>query len=586
MLRLLKTIDKKDLFIIVVSTILICLQVFLDLKLPDYMSNITRLLQTGENNVGKILEQGGYMLLSAGGSLLSAFAVGYLSAFLASNFSKRIRSLIFEKVKGFGMEEIKAFSTSSLITRTTNDVTNVEMYYSMGIQMLIKSPITAVWAIFKILNKSWQWSLVTAVAVVLTLSVVLLLITRVMSKFKLVQKLIDNVNEKVRENLIGIKVIRAFNAEKYQENKFEKENNKLTNLQIFIQRVMGIMQPMMYFVMNTLTVAIYFIGAFLIKDAMGPEKIVIFSNMVVFSSYAMQVIMSFLMLAFIFAMYPRASVSSDRIVEILDTEHKIIDGQEMLDKDKIEKVVFDKVAFRYPDSEECVLKDISLVANKGETIAFIGSTGSGKSTLINLIPRFYDVTSGNILINDTNIKDYKLESLYDSMGYVSQKAALFNETVTNNIAYGKVNGKKVKQNKVKEALEIAQAEGFVLKMDNKYDAQISEGGTNLSGGQKQRLSIARAIAKDPAIFIFDDSFSALDYKTDYELRKKLKSKTKDSIVFIVAQRIGTILNADKIVVLENGRCVGIGKHKELLKSCKVYSEIAHSQLSKEELDAS
>lgn len=585
MLKLLKTIDKRDLFVIVVSTILICLQVFLDLKLPDYMSNITRLLQTGDNNIMNILEQGGYMLLSAGGSLLAAFAVGYLSAFLASNFSKRIRAMIFEKVKGFGMEEIKAFSTSSLITRTTNDVTNVEMFYSMGIQMLIKSPITAVWAIFKILDKSWQWSLVTAVAVVIILSVVLLLITRVMSKFKVVQKLIDNVNEKIRDNLIGIKVIRAFNAEKYQENKFEEENEKLTKLHIFVHRVMGIMQPLMFLVMNFLTVAIYFIGALLIVDAVGGAKITIFSNMVVFSSYAMQVIISFLMLAFIFVMYPRASVSSDRIVEVLDTEHKIIDGTKELDKNGIDKVVFDKVSFKYPDSEESILKDISLVANKGETIAFIGSTGSGKSTLINLIPRFYDVTSGSILINDTNIKEYKLESLYDSMGYVSQKAALFNDSVNNNIAYGKVKGKKIKKSRVKEALEIARANDFVLKMEDQYYAKISEGGTNLSGGQKQRLSIARAIAKEPAIYIFDDSFSALDYKTDYELRKKLKTTTKDAIVFIVAQRIGTILNADKIVVLDNGKCVGIGKHKDLLKSCKVYSEIAHSQLSKEELDA-
>lgn len=482
------------------------------------------------------------------------------------------------------MEEIKKFSTSSLITRTTNDITNVEMLISMGLQLLIKAPITAVWAIFKILNKSWQWSAITGVAVLILLTMVVMLMIVVIPKFKIVQKLIDNINGLTRENLLGIRVIRAFNAEKYQEDKFEEGNVKLTRTQLFNQSMMGIMQPVMYLIMNCITLAIYFVGAYLINAAGFPDKISIFSDMVVFTSYAMQVIMSFLMLAMIFIMYPRASVSADRINEVIETSSTINDG-EVEEENYIKgEVEFRNVSFKYPDSEEYVLKDISFVAREGETVAFIGSTGSGKSTLINLVSRFYDATEGEVLVDGVNVKDYKLNILHNKLGYVPQKAVMFNGSVKYNVAYGD-NGKgKASLDKIKEAVRVAQAKDFVEKMTNMYDANIARGGTNVSGGQKQRLAIARAIAKDPEIYIFDDSFSALDYKTDYILRTELKKYTKDATCLIVAQRIGTIINADKIIVLDHGNCVGIGTHKELLKKCSIYKEIAYSQLSKEELE--
>ena len=584
MFKLLKKFNRKDIFIILICVILISFQVWLDLKLPDYMSKITTLLQQTGTGINSILEQGSYMLLCAGGSLLSAIVVGYLASLLSSTFSKNIRKKIFEKVQSFSMEEIKKFSTSSLITRTTNDITNVEMLISMGLQLLIKAPITAVWAIFKILNKSWQWSAITGVAVLILLTMVVMLMIVVIPKFKIVQKLIDNINGLTRENLLGIRVIRAFNAEKYQEDKFEEGNVKLTRTQLFNQSMMGIMQPVMYLIMNCITLAIYFVGAYLINAAGFPDKISIFSDMVVFTSYAMQVIMSFLMLAMIFIMYPRASVSADRINEVIETSSTINDG-EVEEENYIKgEVEFRNVSFKYPDSEEYVLKDISFVAREGETVAFIGSTGSGKSTLINLVSRFYDATEGEVLVDGVNVKDYKLNILHNKLGYVPQKAVMFNGSVKYNVAYGD-NGKgKASLDKIKEAVRVAQAKDFVEKMTNMYDANIARGGTNVSGGQKQRLAIARAIAKDPEIYIFDDSFSALDYKTDYILRTELKKYTKDATCLIVAQRIGTIINADKIIVLDHGNCVGIGTHKELLKKCSIYKEIAYSQLSKEELE--
>ena len=584
MFKLLKKFNRKDIFIILICVILISFQVWLDLKLPDYMSKITTLLQQTGTGINSILEQGSYMLLCAGGSLLSAIVVGYLASLLSSTFSKNIRKKIFEKVQSFSMEEIKKFSTSSLITRTTNDITNVEMLISMGLQLLIKAPITAVWAIFKILNKSWQWSAITGVAVLILLTMVVMLMIVVIPKFKIVQKLIDSINGLTRENLLGIRVIRAFNAEKYQEDKFEEGNVKLTRTQLFNQSMMGIMQPVMYLIMNCITLAIYFVGAYLINAAGFPEKISIFSDMVVFTSYAMQVIMSFLMLAMIFIMYPRASVSADRINEVIETFSTINDG-EVEEENYIKgEVEFRNVSFKYPDSEEYVLKDISFVAREGETVAFIGSTGSGKSTLINLVPRFYDATEGEVLVDGVNVKDYKLNILHNKLGYVPQKAVMFNGSVKYNVAYGD-NGKgKASLDKIKEAVRVAQAKDFVEKMANTYDSNIARGGTNVSGGQKQRLAIARAIAKDPEIYIFDDSFSALDYKTDYILRTELKKYTKDATCLIVAQRIGTIINADKIIVLDHGNCVGIGTHKELLKKCSIYKEIAYSQLSKEELE--
>lgn len=585
MFKLLKNLGKREWLLIIISFVLIVGQVWLELKMPDYMSEITKLVKTEGSSMKDILINGGYMLTCAFGSLASAIITGYLVSRLTTNFSMRVRKKIFNKVEDLAMEEIKDFSTSSLITRTTNDITQVEMFMAMGLQLLIKAPITAVWAVTKILNKSWQWSAITGVAVVILLSVVATLIAVIMPKFKIVQKLIDKINGVTRENLIGIRVVRAFNAEDYQKDKFEEVNNKLTNQQLFNQKAFAIMQPVMYLVMYGLTLAIYYVGAFLIKDATMADKLPLFGDMIVFSSYAMQVIMSFLMLAMIFMLLPRAGVSAKRINEVLDTKITIKDGKKSLEKTKeIGTVEFKNVSFKYPDAEEYLLKNISFKANKGETVAFIGSTGSGKSTLINLVPRFYDVTEGEVLVDGINVKEYTQEALHNKLGYVPQKAVMFNGTVKSNVSYGN-NGKgEISDQKIKEAIKVAQATDFVEKMEDGYDTHIASGGTNVSGGQKQRLAIARAIARNPEIYIFDDSFSALDYKTDSVLRRELKKYTKDATNLIVAQRIGTIMNADKIIVLDSGNVVGMGTHKELLKSCEVYKQIALSQLSKEELE--
>ena len=581
MTKLLKEFNKKDYFLVLVCTLLIIFQVWLDLRLPDYMSEITKLVQTEGSKMSDILSQGGYMLLCALGSLISAFIVGYLTSYISATFSQKTRKTLFSKVQSFSMEEIKKFKTSSLITRTTNDITNIQMFMSMGLQMIIKAPITAVWAILKILGKNYRWSIATGVAVVVMLSVICTLMLIVLPRFKIVQKLIDNINDKTRENLTGVRVIRAFNAEKYQEDRFEDANQKLTNTQMFNQRMMSIMSPTMYLIMNLLPLSIYIIGAGLINNAGMFDRLNLFSDMVVFSSYAMQVIMAFLMLAMIFVMYPRASVSADRIKEVLDTETKVCDGTFSSDTKLKGEVEFKNVSFKYPDADEYILKNISFKAKKGDTLALIGSTGSGKSTIVNLIMRFYDATEGEILIDGKNIKEYKLDALYKKIGYVPQRAVMFNGSVKYNISYG---DKKVSEKDMKNAARIAQASEFIDKMPKGYNANVSSGGTNISGGQKQRLAIARAIAKDPEIFVFDDSFSALDYKTDYTLRKELKKNAKDKTNIIVAQRIGTILNADEIIVLENGFVKGCGTHAELLKKCKVYKEIALSQLSKEELE--
>ena len=582
MSKLIKNFKKKDWLIIIVSIALIVMQVWFELKMPDYMSKVTVLVQTEGSKMSEILKNGGYMLMCAFASLVGAVIVGYLIALLASVFSKNLRSKLFRKVEDMSMSEVKEFSTNSLITRTTNDITQVEMFIDFGLQLLIKAPITAVWAITKILNKSWEWSMVTAVAVVILLLVIGILTIIVMPKFKIVQKLTDKLNEVTRENLMGIRVVRAFNAEEYQQEKFQNVNNSLTNLQLFNQKAMSIMAPVMYLVMYMLTLVIYFIGAYLIKDALMADKIALFGDMVVFSSYAMQIIMSFLMLAMIFMILPRAEVSASRINEVLDTDISVKDGN-VETKSEVGTVEFKNVSFKYPDAEEYVLRNISFKANKGDTVAFIGSTGSGKSTLVNLIVRFYDVTDGEVLIDGVNIKDYKLEYLYKLIGYVPQRAVLFNETVNSNIRYGEAM-EEISDKKIVEAARVAQADEFISKMDDGYESHIAQGGTNVSGGQKQRLAIARAIAKNPEIYIFDDSFSALDYKTDAVLRSELKKYTKDATSLIVAQRIGTIMNADKIIVLDNGESVGVGTHKELLKSCEVYKQIALSQLSKEELD--
>lgn len=584
MFKILRKLRKKDVLLILICSVLIIFQVWLDLKLPDYMSQITQLVQSEGSLIKDILIEGGKMMLCALGSLIAAVLVGFFASYIAASFSRTLRKDLFEKVENFSEGEVKKFSTSSLITRTTNDVTQIEILVAMGLQLLIKSPITAVWAVTKILNKSWKWSAVVGGGVLVLLMTLTFLMIVVIPKFKIVQKLIDKINGITRENLTGIRVVRAFNAEKYQEEKFQKTNNDLTRIQVFNQRTFGIMQPVMYLIMYFSTLIIYFLGAYMINDALIVGKIVIFGDMVVFSSYGMQVIMSFLMLAMIFIMYPRAEISADRINEVLDEELTIKEGN--IEKGKPEcigTVEFKNVSFKYPDADEYILKNINFKANKGETIAFIGSTGSGKSTLINLIPRFYDVTEGEVLVNGINVKDYKLESLYNYIGYIPQKAVIFSGTVSENVSYGK-SKKKITKDDIYKAIEIAQGKEFVEKMPEKYDAYLAQRGTNISGGQKQRISIARAIARNPEIYIFDDSFSALDYKTDYKLRKELKKYTKDATTFIVAQRIGTIMNADKIIVLDQGTCVGMGTHKELLKNCDVYKEIALSQLSEEELN--
>ncbi len=581
--KLFKNFTKKDLGFIGICLILIVLQVALELKMPDYMSAITRLVETEGSSIKEIVLQGVYMLLCALGSLVSAIIVGYFAANLASNFSKTLRDKIFSKVLKFSTKEMKELETSSLITRTTNDITQVEMLISMGLQMIVKAPIMAIWAIFKILNKGMEWSILTAVCVFVLLITIGFLMITVLPRFAKVQKLIDKVNGVTRENLTGIRVIRAFNAEQFQMNRFEKINNDLTNMQLFNQRMFSIMQPIMMLIMNGLTLGIYFIGAFLINNALLSQKITLFSNMVVFSSYGMLVISSFLMLAMIFMMWPRANISAKRINEVLEKEESIRDGNFDEDTKIVGTVEFKNVSFKYPDADEYLLKNISFKVNAGETIAFIGSTGSGKSTLINLVPRFYDTTEGEILVDGVNVRDYKLSVLHNKIGYVPQKAVMFTGTVRENVSYGDNGREKPTDEQIKEAIHVAQGTDFVLKMEEKYDAHIARGGTNISGGQKQRLAIARAIAKNPEIYIFDDSFSALDYKTDVTLRRELKKHTKNATSMIVAQRIGTILNADTIVVLDNGNCVGIGTHKELLKTCEVYKEIALSQLSEEEL---
>ena len=580
MIKLIKNFEKKDYTLVLLIVILIVAQVWLDLKMPDYMSEITKLVKTEGSNMGDILYNGGFMLLCSLGSLTSTIISGYFLALLSSRFSSNIRKKLFYKVESLSLNEIKKFETSSLITRTTNDISQVEMLIGMGLQLLIKAPITAVWAICKIVNKSFAWTLATSISVIIMLTVVTILTIVVIPKFKIVQKLIDKLNKVARENITGIRVIRAFNAEKYTKDKYEDVNTKLTNQQLFNQKAFAIMSPMMYLIMNMLALAIYIIGANLIMNANLSDKLTLFGDMIVFSSYSMQIIMSFLMLAMIFTVLPRAEVSANRINEVLNTESSIIDGTFDGKTETKGTVEFCNVSFKYPDAKEYILENISFKANKGETVAFIGSTGSGKSTLINLVPRFYDVTEGEVLVDGKNVKDYKLEKLYNKLGYVSQKAVIFNGSVKYNVAFGE-NGKK---KDVKNAIKIAKAEDFVLNMDDKYDSLLSQGGTNISGGQKQRISIARAIARDPEIYIFDDSFSALDYKTDLELRKALRKNVKDATCLIVAQRIGTIMHADKIVVLDEGKCVGIGTHEELLKNCPVYKEIALSQISEEELE--
>ena len=585
MLKMLKNFTKKEVVLLVMTIALIVVQVWLELKMPDYMSEITKLVETEGSQMSDVLNNGKYMLLCALGSLISSVIVGYLVATIAANLSKNIRKKLFDKVQDMAVNEVKKFSTSSLITRSTNDITQIQMLFSMGLHLVIKSPITAAWAIFKILNRSWEWSAITGVAVVFMMTVVSIMMVVVVPRFKILQKLTDKLNGVTRENLTGIRVVRAFNAEKYQEEKFDKVNGDLTKVQLFNQKCFSIMQPLMYGTMNILTLMVYFVGANLINKATLVDKLSIFGNMIVFSSYAIQVIMSFLMLALIFMMWPRGQVSAKRINEVLDEDITIKDGSLKTGKrGETGTIEFKNVFFKYPDAEEYLLNDISFKVNKGDFIAVIGLTGSGKSTLINLIPRFYDVTEGEVLVDGRNVKEYTGEALHNKIGYVPQRAVIFDGSVKFNVGYGDNGKAEISEKKIREAIKIAQAKEFVEKLDLRYDTHISQGGTNLSGGQKQRLAIARAIARNPEIYIFDDSFSALDYKTDAALRKELRDYAKNATIMVVAQRIGTVMNADQIIVLKDGKMVGMGTHKELLEDCKIYKDIALSQLTKEELE--
>lgn len=535
------------------------------------------------HTVSDIIGEGKWMLLCAFGSLISAIIVGYLASKVSASFSKDLRSRIFSKVESFSMKEINEFSTASLITRSTNDITQIQMVIVIGLQILIKAPIMAVWAITKIYNKGFEWTMATAVTVLILMIFVAILMILVMPKFRIMQTLTDNINRILRENLTGLAVIRAYNSEEFREGKFEEANEELTSTQLFTSRAMSTLFPMINFSMSILTLVIYFIGAGLINAAGMMDKYVLFSNMVVFSSYAMQVIMSFMMMSMIFIMVPRAQISAKRINEVLDTELSIKDGNIDTSNDDYEyEIEFDNVSFKYTDSEQYILQDIDFKVKKGEKVAIIGSTGSGKSTILNLLLRFYDATEGVVKIQGIDIKKYKLKFLYEKIAAVLQKSFLFKGDVTSNISFGDEGTDK---NLVEEAAKTSQSMEFIEKFDDKFDHEIAQLGKNVSGGQKQRLSIARAIYRKPDIFLFDDSFSALDFKTDSELRHKLKENNPDATTIIVAQRVGSIMDSDQIIVLENGQIAGIGQHKDLLKNCEVYKEIAYSQLTEEELNA-
>lgn len=583
MIKIIRYLNKKQWMQILLSFVFIITQVYLDLKIPDYMSKITMYVESPGHTVSDIIGEGKWMLLCAFGSLISAIIVGYLASKVSASFSKDLRSRIFSKVESFSMKEINEFSTASLITRSTNDITQIQMVIVIGLQILIKAPIMAVWAITKIYNKGFEWTMATAVTVLILIIFVAILMALVMPKFRIMQTLTDNINRILRENLTGLAVIRAYNSEEYRENKFDEANEELTSTQLFTSRAMSTLFPMINFSMSILTLVIYFIGAGLINAAGMMDKYVLFSDMVVFSSYAMQVIMSFMMMSMIFIMIPRAQISANRINEVLDTELSIKDGDiDTSNADYEYEIEFDNVSFKYTDSEQYILKDIDFKVKKGEKVAIIGSTGSGKSTILNLLLRFYDATEGVVKIQGIDIRKYKLKFLYEKIGAVFQKSFLFKGNVKSNISFSEdgVNNEKVEQ-----AADTSQSMEFIDKFDDKFNHEIAQLGKNVSGGQKQRLSIARAIYKKPDIYLFDDSFSALDFKTDSELRHQLREKSPDATTIIVAQRVGSIMDSDQIIVLENGEIAGIGKHKDLLKNCEVYKEIAYSQLTEEELNA-
>ena len=581
-MNFLKYLKTREWIFTAIIIVLIVGQVWLDLKLPNYMTKITQLVEMGVDNTTDIWIAGGKMLACALGSAVMAVIVGYCCAKLAATVAQRMRADVFDKVQSFGMNEIKKFSVPSLITRSTNDITQIQLTVAMGLQVIVKAPVMAIWAIVTILGKSWEWSLATAVAVIVLMLLIAFIVIFALPRFRKIQTLTDNVNRVTRENLTGLRVVRAYNAEAFESKKFEKANQELTGTNLVVNRLMAILSPGMQLMVSGLSLAIYWIGAYLINAADVANRLVLFSDMVVFMSYSMLIVMSFVMLTMIFIMLPRAVVSAKRIGEVLNTKPSIIDGKGDVAPTEQGTVEFKNVSFKYPNADEYVLKDISFKVNKGDTVAFIGSTGSGKSTLINLVPRFYDVTDGEVLVDGVNVKYYKQADLLNKIGYVSQKAVLFSGTVRSNICYGDNSKPEPTDDEINNALSISQA-SFVSKMPDGLDSHIAQGGTNVSGGQKQRLSIARAIARKPEICIFDDSFSALDYRTDKKLRDALRKKNKGVTNLIVAQRIGTIKDADTIVVLDNGTMAGCGKHEDLLKNCKVYKEIALSQLTEEEL---
>ena len=622
MFRIMKYLSKAEIGQMLIALVSIVGQIWFDLELPDYMSDITTLVETPGSAMADIWVAGGKMLLVSLGSVVCAIITGYIAARVASSFGQRLRSLEFRKVESFGPAEMSKFSTASLITRSTNDITQIQMFITMGLQLIVKSPIMAVWAVCKIAGEGFEWTVATAIAVVILLVAVVILMAMVMPKFKAMQRLTDNINLVARENLTGLRVVRAYNAEDYQESKFTKANKDLTDTQLFTNRTMAIMMPLMNTVMNGLMLAVYWIGAYLIEAAELTDKLTVFSNMVVFSSYSVQVIMSFLLMSMVFVLWPRADVSAQRVMEVLNTEPIVKNGTkraaDIAKTGQTGTVEFRNVSFTYPDSREAMLQDINFKAEKGQTVAFIGSTGSGKSSLINLVPRFYDVSAGQVLVDGVDVRDYDMVALRDKIGYVPQRSVLFKGTVAGNISYGDKPGENdtveladtstpagrkrealqlaadaandgkltdEQMSRVKAAADVAQASEFVNRMDGGFDSPIAQGGSNVSGGQKQRLSIARAVYRHPEILIFDDSFSALDFKTDRAVRDALAEEAKDSTKLIVAQRIGTIMNADRIVVLDEGKVVGQGTHKELLENCEVYRQIAESQLSESELTA-
>ena len=622
MFRIMKYLSKAEIGQMLIALVSIVGQIWFDLELPNYMSDITTLVETPGSAMADIWVAGGKMLLVSLGSVACAIITGYIAARVASSFGQRLRSLEFRKVESFGPAEMSKFSTASLITRSTNDITQIQMFITMGLQLIVKSPIMAVWAVCKIAGEGFEWTVATAIAVVILLVAVVILMAMVMPKFKAMQRLTDNINLVARENLTGLRVVRAYNAEDYQESKFTKANKDLTDTQLFTNRTMAIMMPLMNTVMNGLMLAVYWIGAYLIEAAELTDKLTVFSNMVVFSSYSVQVIMSFLLMSMVFVLWPRADVSAQRVMEVLNTEPIVKNGTkraaDIAKTGQTGTVEFRNVSFTYPDSREAMLQDINFKAEKGQTVAFIGSTGSGKSSLINLVPRFYDVSAGQVLVDGVDVRDYDMVALRDKIGYVPQRSVLFKGTVAGNISYGDKPGENdtveladtstpagrkrealqlaadaandgkltdEQMSRVKAAADVAQASEFVNRMDGGFDSLIAQGGSNVSGGQKQRLSIARAVYRHPEILFFDDSFSALDFKTDRAVRDALAEEAKDSTKLIVAQRIGTIMNADRIVVLDEGKVVGQGTHKELLENCEVYRQIAESQLSESELTA-